>query len=1060
MPSHLLLCIPVLLCLCSLCAHAQNPAVQPLRGLYYTAADLEQARQRLDSEPWRRELADRVIAQADEWLKRDDDWIRSILPAPGSLFAYGKSGCPACGASWKSFGEGLCSFERPGQVVCSDCGQVFPPADPASPYHDDGDGVTINGKTYFAQGVWNAYVIQSLHAAFSEDACALSILAHAYAFTGNPDYARKALVIMDALATLSPTTRGPRDFDQTGRLDSDQGRLHFLTSITYRAMIPLARDFDLVGAHPFASEPSPTSPGSTVAANIRTGLFEDYLFKHHDVRNGRLTSLHNHEADSVRAMLAVGLLFGVADYIRWGFDSLDALISNTIDRDGMYYETSVGYTGFTRGVFVDMAELCANYNPANYAGIAGDFPDPRNFFANSKLTALTVDNIDISIAGHEMNYGNGPTDRAVVTAAGSRVTPWTAGWLAKFLVYAPEEFVRSRAAEKLAAVIAGREAQDFGSRWWALKNPLPLPSAAAAALDSSPVGPARFYSTKGIAAFQMGHWPHRRAMLVRGGPGLPHAQDDLLQLAIFDAGRELAAELGYGVFGSHLHKGWGTRAIAHNLVVIDADSGLEGGEYFKKSPGADWRGFYDGGTLKYLDTDAASQFPERQNVSQYRRRVAAVQVDDQHSYYIDVFDISGGETRDYSFHAPYNDTLKETALRLEGVNVRPVDGAWTLAGLEDEFRHEPWNAPGRSWGERVTSGEYLKEMEGGGEVGGYGWLPPGRGYGFLYNLKGAETSKPWSATWELEGKDEAHLRLTVLPTGHMHAFRAAAPDLSGRHVLNYVIARHGGTTTSRFVTVVEPYQGERVIQDIHLLHSGSDGVAVEVVLRDGSRDYLSFNSDAATSIRAGRGVQIQGEFGMVRLSQSGQPQEAHLYRGRSITSGTTQLLTSQPSFTAEVAGLTPDLQGVVLDTAESLGGLSQSGFAIFSSPRYSHNTALQFSHADLSQIEGQLVLKTGDVVLQQVKLAGRSEDGVYESALPLPLAYIHERPTRFLDGKLLMDASNLTAGPVGRLEECLDLKTLRIDEEQGELSGRYAVVDFAPGDNVEFPIGKSWRRTR
>ena len=42
-------------------------------------------------------------------------------------------------------------------------------------------------------------------------------------------------------------------------------------------------------------------PGTTVFDNIRRGLFEDYLFRHNDVRGARMSSLHNHEADSIRA---------------------------------------------------------------------------------------------------------------------------------------------------------------------------------------------------------------------------------------------------------------------------------------------------------------------------------------------------------------------------------------------------------------------------------------------------------------------------------------------------------------------------------------------------------------------------------------------------------------------------------------------------------------------------------------------------------------------------------------------------------------------------------------
>ena len=774
-------------------AAEDTPApLPPLRGLYYSAEELAEARRALHNEEWRTGMRDYMTSAADAWLARSDEWIRDILPKPGSLFSYGQHGCPECGASWRPFGTNTCSLDNPGKVVCPQCKTVYPSDDPASPYHDTGRGVMINGKRHYFAAIWNAFVVNTMYSALGPDGTATSVLAISHALTGNPEYARKAIVMMDALATLGPTTRGPRDFDYNDDQTVDKGRFHLLTSIVYRAQVPMARNIDLVGNHPMMGEKSPTNPGMTVFENIRHGLYDDYLFKEFDVRGARMSTLHNHEADSIRGMIVAGLLFDNADYIRWGMQCFDALLENTVDRDGMYYETSLGYAVFTRGVFLDMAELLANYRPEKYAGKPGDFPPARNYFDHPKLQKLVVDNHDLDLAGHRISLGNSHGSNSVIEKPRAVNSVTQQMELARVARYTTDENLRARLRKLMAAGADTSPPRAPVAPWWWLFNETgPMPEKDGVAGDFNFIGDGRFFSTKGMAAFQFGDWPNKRGFVVRGGPNLPHAHDDNLGLNLFDLGRELCAEIGYGTFDTPLHKGWATRAISHCLVTVDGDAATE--SYFKKTPGASWRSYLNGPVVKFMDADGSAQFPaDVLRVEKYRRRIAAVVVDEAHTYYVDLFDVTGGSFRDYSFHAPYHDTLLTNALTLEGVKPDPVKGAWTLAGLSPEFRDAPWNAPGRSWGERVGSAESIRPVNPPDQMGGYGWTPPGRGYGFLYNLRGGTTARPWSATWALPGRDKAALRLNVFPTAGMGAYAANAPDRSGAKLYNFVVVTRRG----------------------------------------------------------------------------------------------------------------------------------------------------------------------------------------------------------------------------------------------------------------------------
>jgi hypothetical protein len=1032
-------------------------AVVPLRGIYYTAGDITAAREAIAREPWRAEMLQAITEAAGKWAAMSDDDLRALLPPPGSFFAYGTSGCPACGASWKHFGAETCSLEDPGKVVCQACKRVFPDPDPASPFHDAGKGFTADGKSYYPTGIWNGFVIQKIWSAFDEESCALNALVHAYALTGRDEYARKALMLMDALATLSPTTIGPRDFAPNSSQTSVQGRLHFLTSIVYRAMVTMARNTDILGRHPMMQEPSGTAPGRTVLQNIRAGLFEDYLFKHGDVREGKLSTLHNHEADSVRAMLVTGILFGEPDYVRWGMDGLDSLVANTIDRDGMYYETSMGYSDFSRGVFGDMAELCANYSPSNYGGESGSFPEPRNFFDNPRLAALSIENSYVTVAGRELGFGNAGPNAAVVTSPPANASVHRFNQAARFAAYSSDSVIRARAAALMEGMMAGRDAGQFHSKWWLLKRPDAFPAAPPKPVDISPVGSGKFFSTRAMAAFQSGDWPNRRGFVLRGGPNLPHAHDDLLGLNFWDLGREMAAEIGYGTFGSHVHHGWGRRAIAHNLVVVDMDAGHTEREIYKNSPGADWRSFYDGGWVKYVDADARGQFELERRVSEYRRRFAMIEIDAKTAYYIDLFDVTGGSVRDYSFHAPYNDDLKAGQLALKGVGEDPVPGAWTLAGLSPEWRGEPWNAPGKSWGERVTPGEYIRKLSPDDGVGLYTWAPPGMGYGFLYDLRGGKTSSPWSAYWTLAGDDGAQLLATFLPDGEQEAYRACAPDLTGKHVLNYVICRDSGAGRARFLTVIEPYLRARAVRQVRRVPDTGSAVVIEVTHPRGV-DYVMLAGESGRATfraKGGLAVSLDGEFAVLRLSKSGQPSLAASFRARSLECGGERLIRSVGVVRGTVLEAGKDALRVRLAEGSRAQDARKARFCVASSPHYRHNTAFGLDAGALESGGGALTVRTGPVSLQRLSVA-KVDSGSVESHIPLPLGFIYGASTRFLDGKTLADASGKTAG---RLDECTGLKSFSVDEGFSAAPGDVLeILDIAAGDAIEFPLPASWKR--
>ena len=1065
--------------------------LEPLRDLYGTASEAEAIRAAVANEPWRAQLVDEITSAADVWLARDEQWMKDMIPTSGSLFAYGQAGCPKCGGRFANMGSDSCSLSLPGKVTCPTCHTVFPDEDPTSPYHDTGRGVMIKGKRHFFIPVWNTFIVNSMWSASGADNAGMSQLTMAYAMTGKEEYAKKAILMMDALATLFPTTLGPRDFDYNDNQKEDKGRLHFLTSTAYRAMVPLARNIDLVGRHPMMQQESPTNPGKTIWENVSDGIFKDYLFKHGDVREAKLSTLHNHEADSVRAMITAGVLYGNADYIRWGQQCLDALLENTVDRDGMYYETSMGYTMFTRSVFVEMADMLTQYSPEKYKEFKGDFPPARNFFDHPKLQKLMVDNFDVDIMGRRVSFGNSHGDDLIIEKSPEAFNTWQWAWLARVGKNASDPELRKYVDKMLAAGVSLNEKDPAGPRWWLFNQARPLPEKNGDTGEFNMFGDGRFFSTKGLAGFQFGDWPHKKAMLVRGGSNLPHAHDDSLGLNLYDLGRDLSGEIGYGVFDTPIHKGWGGRSISHCMVTVDGDKAIDQNGYFKKTPGATWRSFFNGDTVKYLDADGSPQFVGTSvTVEQYRRRMVAVVVDPVSTYYVDLFDVTGGNFRDYSFHGPDNsDMLATQTLTLEGIDLKPIKGAWTLAGLASEFRDASWNAPGKSWGERVASAEAIAPTNPPDGSKGYGWEPPGRGYGFLYNLRGAKTDKPWAATWKLKGDDDAHLRAGFFPSAKMGAYAANAPDRLNNKVFNYVISRDEGDDRSRFLVVLEPYRKQRAIESIEVLRNEESGpVALKVHLRDGRTDLLLLGADADQKVQLTTGkhpISAAAEMAFVRVSKAGKPLHAAMMRGSEITRNGDSLLATKPavettlksvdlkngSFVVDSAvfkdfekgnsdssTLPFGPEGILLAEKSDAEGTVKtfSPVAVISGEGQPTSTTLELKSTKVRPAvtrlpDGSLQINAGGVALQQFAVASVDEKtNTVVSSIPMPLNFVHSKSTRILDGRSIADDSGKI---VGRIINNPGIKILTVTPDTKlEVGKLYWVMDFIGGHQIDFPI--------
>ncbi|WCN37999.1 heparinase II/III domain-containing protein [Aneurinibacillus uraniidurans] len=829
--------------------------LKPKRGFYVDAKQLATARKNIATHPWAKQTFKQLEAECQQFLIdwSEEDVYACVLSMHGQTFAYGITGCPHCRKPFP-FSEDAqrAMFSRfpIKTVTCPSCKTVLPDAT----YTDEGAGIKRDGIEYYLIGMWNFYIAGQLLGGVRDHEGMVTKLVWLYILTNNQRYARQAIVILDAFAAIYPGTIGPRDFTPFGST-KEMGRLHLLTSIVYRVKVLLAHDYDWLYYLPELGEPSPARallglPG-TVRDNIEA-MLRDYLLTEpggpeYDLTEGNLTELHNHEADGVRAMLAVGLVLEEPDYLKWGIRATDVFLANALGRDGMYFEGSYGYSMFTSTVLLDMGLLAMRADTAQ----VGSHPfESRRFFQ------FAVENpLDLLCQGHLPCYGDWGQDRSSNPAPDPKTMADIYRAALHFYTFSPDDALRSQAAKHLYSLYALVEKR-LGTKGLDLFLSHPEPhQAAALTLPTSSI-------FTGQAGILIGRDGNGTTILMRVGPNYTHSHDDMLGLSYYAYGKEISADVGYSSYGTNGHYGWTTHSIAHNTVVVNSDQKMKRGQLYKPCAG---------GTLSFLyEKDGITMFegsaPNLYGIEAYERAVAIVPLGAS-SYVLDLFYIRGAVTGDYTFRAFH----EKAELSLAVSRIRSADSTWTLAGV-DASKRLYYDAPGQSFGERLTTGETFHPL--GKEERAQGWTPdPNNGYGFIYDLQPCE--KPADNILQANWVSQEGYTLTWqgLLTGNERIWTGTYPTLDGREKHPLLIVRGTGTTmqyAAVFCTRKNKQPSE--LSRIHRLSArGVQVTALSVTHESGSIDFWVYSPIRQTMVvqtRFGE-WQVIGRCAMVRTNLQG-----------------------------------------------------------------------------------------------------------------------------------------------------------------------------------------------
>lgn len=326
------------------------------------------------------------------------------------------------------------------------------------------------------------------------------------------------------------------------------------------------------------------------------------------------------------------------------------------------------------------------------------------------------------------------------------------------------------------------------------------------------------------------------------GRNTGHGHKDTLNIGLHAFGVDLSPDLGYPEFtGDHPKRHqWTSNTISHNTVVVD-----------ESKQGNQWVGtprHYDGeGKVQLIDVEAPDVYSQTE---QYRRTTSYIKVDEANSYAVDFFRVKGGNDHHFSFHGAEGNVSTEGLELVE----QPTG---TYAGPDVEFGEKEADQP--------SGGGYM-----------------GSGFHYLKNVERDDNptgvfSVDWDMedTWDVLGEaDNPHLRLTMVNGVDDVALADGEPPRNkpgNPENLRYLVAhRSGEDLSSQFVSVIEPYNGDRYIESIQSVELKVEGevvetqeaAAVKVELKNGRIDYIVNSLDPDILYTVDDAFTFKGFFGV------------------------------------------------------------------------------------------------------------------------------------------------------------------------------------------------------
>lgn len=478
----------------------------------------------------------------------------------------------------------------------------------------------------------------------------------------------------------------------------------------------------------------------------------------------------------------------------------------------------------------------------------------------------------------------------------------------------------------------------------------------------------------------------REAWIYYGRTDADHGARNALNLGLYGLGLDLMPGQGYpeATDYSNFSQEWTHNTIAQNTVVVDRRPQLghpDVGPWVGQP-----QGFAAGRRVRFADIAATGSYPQ---TSAYRRATALIDVDDDNAYLVDVFRVVGGQDHVFSFHGA------EGPATADGLNL-VAQPTGTYAGPDIPM-------PGR----RATPTDWYSS--------GFQWLDQ--------VSRDARPSGPFSVdwaikdTWQADAQDpHAHLRITVLGGVDDVALANGYPPQNNPRnprSLRYLLLHRGsasGELASQFVSVIEPYAGNRVVRAIEAVPvrallgrvAAHEVSAVKVTLADGRVDYvISCAQPGARLLVDGRWL-FSGSFGVLTLDGRHRPVYAFGHDATDV-GGLPAMRCGAPVVEGKVVSFTRELsadnQLVLAVRGSAIDAAGLAGASVYVANDGVRNAAYQIAGAAFDRRQRRLTLDLADqtTIRGYVDANDFSKGYVYDVAvgaaarIPLTTEWISQR---------------------------------------------------------------------
>lgn len=786
------------------------------RKMIYPDSLVAIARENVGRDPSAREIKNDIVKEADYWLDFDHEALSRIITSAEvpRAFDLSTSGCPVHGDTIFSVGgtyPWIVDPKKPLQVKCPVGGEVYPSNNHTDPNHpgfsveqeqdnlfaDDGWGWSSpTGEKYWFvayanQWTWNRYIGPGV-----------TSLAEAYLLTGNERYATKAIEMLYLIAAVYPSM----DYENQSRygLMMKQQNIRYTGKVLNRIwetrlITGFAEAYDMVWDQIDLCSKLQRQIGKSgrnIRAFIEANLLEDALdaiaqekiLGNFGMHQDALVTLHLARQHAGRNDAIEALINRHSS--RFATTGLRYALYNQVKRDGIPYE-SPGYNTIWVTQMTRIADKLQQME--------------IDLFGEKRLKRLIDAPLEmVAIGKFTPDPGDGGSVLGGLAGRNSDI------YQIAFNRYGDEKYLHwiNQSARK-----------QFTSFSSLFRKPL---SAIPPLHDNRAVDmlPSRLFAGYGLGI--LNNRTDQTALALTYGMHYSHYHWDFLNFEIFANGQKMMPDLGYpdamNVFVPGIYS-WSTNTISHNTVVVDEK------RQQINQPGT-LHEFANGSFARAMDASS----PAYANAEYYRRNIMMIDTDDQQSYFIDFFHLSGGTRHDYSLHGPPGD-----------VNYPQNDWSDTLTGT--------FAGPDIEIGS-IYDNERLREH---GHSIGYASYQ-GSGFQHLFNVQ-----KHRSGNGMLEFRhlrdNNARLRILMLPDGpqELHIADAYDKPRGKSNLLKYIIAtkrsQDGTPLRSMFVSLLAPCKGDSdPFQSAQLVHPDQGAGHIVVVDRDSVKDVVIYDPEATVKI--------------------------------------------------------------------------------------------------------------------------------------------------------------------------------------------------------------------